>query len=306
MDVQAATIRTVYVDDGKRAAIALVFPMCITAIALGAAAAGLLLFRRLSGAIALPVSEPVLAWTGLVMAGYVVVLRLSWFTLVRDDPHGARPFSPLECCLITTVTLSVVAVAASLSIPGTETVGLLLLWSLPLGMELAMAVWANRMSSHWGLRFGGHTRPNIGPRVPGRPSGSTDEPPEEIPADDHSFRFDPPHQPSPPHWPDDDVSQQLTRRRTAEGVDSMHLWVRGEVLSGARVGAVHLAFCPPFGHTPEVLFEQADGPEATIKPGQVLPYGVRLEWKLASVATSDQSVLIEVFVQDARTVVASR
>lgn len=335
MDAQAVTIRSVRNTNGKQAVVALVFPMCLAVLTLGVAAAGLLLWRRLSGAMSLPVSQSTLAVTGLIMAGYLMALRGSWFSfagsggaglgvarfsVAGDDSQRARPFSMPDLCVIAIPTLSVIAVAASLSIPQTNALGLLLLWSFPLATELAVFLGVSRWAHPAQLPPSRlhpvqvtPAQPETDERLhltdpptpPNNPLDFQDEPSPEIPSDDPNFRFDPPHETPPPHWPDEDVSQQLTRRRTSEGIDSMHLWVRADVPSGSRVGVAHLAFCPPFDDTPEVLFEQADGPEATIKLGQVLPYGARLEWKLEAVSESDESILIEVFVQDTNTVAAS-
>ena len=39
-------------------------------------------------------------------------------------------------------------------------------------------------------------------------------------------------------------------------------------------------FCPPFASVPQLDFEQADGPPARVKLGQLLAYGARFEVKL--------------------------
>ena len=54
-----------------------------------------------------------------------------------------------------------------------------------------------------------------------------------------------------------------------------------------------MAFCPPFAATPELEVEQLDGPEARIKTAQLLPYGARLDLKLAAAAEEPTSVLLQ-------------
>jgi mutator protein MutT len=89
------------------------------------------------------------------------------------------------------------------------------------------------------------------------------------------------------------VVQQLTRSRTPDGSETISGWLRIPLLAGQRTATVHLAFCPPFQCVPELETEQQDGPDATIRVGQVLPYGARLEFKLADVAEAPAEVLVE-------------
>ena len=63
--------------------------------------------------------------------------------------------------------------------------------------------------------------------------------------------------------------------------------------AGQRTHNVHLAFCPPFARTPELAVEQVDGPRCRIKTVQLLPYGARLEVKLAAAAESATGVLLK-------------
>jgi hypothetical protein len=63
--------------------------------------------------------------------------------------------------------------------------------------------------------------------------------------------------------------------------------------AGQRTGSIHVAFCPPFAAVPEVEVEQIDGPEARIKTAQLLPYGVRLDLKLAAASEEPTSVLLQ-------------
>jgi hypothetical protein len=60
---------------------------------------------------------------------------------------------------------------------------------------------------------------------------------------------------------------------------------------------MHVAFCPPFAATPEVKVSQIDGPEVRIKTAQLLPYGARLDLKLAAPAEEPTSVTLRFSAQ---------
>jgi hypothetical protein len=90
-----------------------------------------------------------------------------------------------------------------------------------------------------------------------------------------------------------EVTQQLTRSTTAEGADEFAGWVRAPFAAGQRTSSVHLAFCPQFARTPELVVEQIDGPEARIKTAQVLPYGARLDLKLQTPAETPETVVLQ-------------
>jgi hypothetical protein len=93
--------------------------------------------------------------------------------------------------------------------------------------------------------------------------------------------------------PADEVTQQLTRSRTAEGSEVLSGWLRVAMAPGQRSANVHLAFCPPFLRTPRVTVEQVGGPEARIKKVQELPYGARFDLKLAVLSEEAATVLLQ-------------
>jgi hypothetical protein len=90
-----------------------------------------------------------------------------------------------------------------------------------------------------------------------------------------------------------EVVQQLTRSQAADGSENLAGWVRLPFAAGQRTGSIHVAFCPPLCATPELLVEQIDGPAARIKTAQLLPYGARLDLKLAVAATEPATVLLQ-------------
>ncbi len=91
---------------------------------------------------------------------------------------------------------------------------------------------------------------------------------------------------------DESVSQQLTRRREADG-QVIEGWTRVELLTGERHAAAHVAICPPLPCVPQCFAEQMDGPPARLKIAQVLAYGVRFEIKLDEPAAEPTSAVIE-------------
>jgi hypothetical protein len=171
-------------------------------------------------------------------------------------------------------TLGVTTLLACLCLPGTDILGMSIFCTL-LGIEESWA-WA------WFLR-------QCPPVVIDHPSPTTPRPSSLVPLS-----------PLAPLAPDaesevypEEVTQQLTRLQTAAGADELSGWLRTTFTIGQRTGNIHVAFCPPFAVTPELQVEQLDGPDARIKTAQLLPYGVRLDLKLAATAEEPTNVLLQ-------------
>lgn len=81
----------------------------------------------------------------------------------------------------------------------------------------------------------------------------------------------------------EDVTQRLIRTDSNKEGDVLRGQVRATLVAEQRTCHVHVAFCPPFPGVPEIEFQQTEGPPARIKPGQVLPWGLRFDVKLNSV-----------------------
>jgi hypothetical protein len=96
------------------------------------------------------------------------------------------------------------------------------------------------------------------------------------------------------------VTQQLTRSQTADGAEELSGWLRIAFVAGQRTGSLHVAFCPPFAATPQLVVEQLDGPEARMKTAQLMSYGARLDLKLAVAAEEPTSVLVQFSAHTAR------
>ncbi len=97
--------------------------------------------------------------------------------------------------------------------------------------------------------------------------------------------------------PAEDVIQQLVRTRLCDGGEQLAGWLRVALAPGQRSANVHVAFCPPFARSPRIRVEQREGPAARVKEGQLLPYGVRLDVKLAQAAQAAATVVLEILVQ---------
>jgi hypothetical protein len=212
--------------------------------------------RRLSGALAHPLNPPALLAAGAALAA-AAALRGKRATAARFPASAA-----------------VLIAGAALTLPGGSFPATVAFWSVLLAEEC----WTWRHVLPRGMRWlpRGLAAGDPGPIVafphdrPGGPqSGGRDDDP-----------------------PADDVLQQLTLRRGEDGGRQLFGWLRLPLVAGQRTGNVHVAFCPPLAAAPAVEVEQITGPPCRIKTAQVLPYGARLEVKLAAPAARPGSVLL--------------
>jgi hypothetical protein len=99
----------------------------------------------------------------------------------------------------------------------------------------------------------------------------------------------PPHDESSEH-----ILQQLTRLRTEEGHDALRGTLIAEFRAGERQITLHVAFCPPFEHLPEVETNIADA-DVSVKLTQILHNGIQLEVKFPDPVDEPTTVLVEFF-----------
>jgi len=232
--------------------------------------AAVLCWRRVAGQLSAPLTPAILLFVGLSVATAAATARLAW----RSRPRPSRAGSSVPAA--TFLSAAVLAVGVALSLPGTSPTGLLILWGV-LALEES---WA------WGPA--GWRRLVAGRDLSPRPRRKVDvAPPDSSATLPLSAR--PAFQKPPP----DDVTQQLTRSRTAEGTELLSGWVRVEMAGGQRSANVHLAFCPPFARTPRIAVEQTEGPQVRIKTVQLLPYGARFDLKLVALSEEAATVLLE-------------
>jgi hypothetical protein len=223
-------------------------------LALLAAAASIIVMRRLAGALTQALPPTAILVGGLLLAAAAVAIRLAWFL-----PTIARPSPRQDRGLMLTTSLVVAGLGLGLCVPDTPFPSKLAL-GVPLAAEEG-CLWTwflIRKRRHFAAQasLGASPRPSRG-KV------------------------------------SNDITQQLTRSRAADGVETLTGWLRTPLAAGQRNANIHLAFCPPFAATPLLEVEQIDGPPARIKMAQVLPYGVRFDLKLAAAAEESSSVLLQ-------------
>ncbi|MFM7243028.1 MAG: hypothetical protein ACKO40_02480 [Planctomycetaceae bacterium] len=130
------------------------------------------------------------------------------------------------------------------------------------------------------------------PAMPSRPPRSPSH--RDEPAD---TRLRAPRQPDVPGR----LLQRLERYETADGRDSLRGRVCLAVAAGSRTTHAHVGFCPAFATTPTVAVStEYDGVEAVVTAAEVLPWGIRVECRLAEPADEDLEIPVDVAVQATR------
>lgn len=92
---------------------------------------------------------------------------------------------------------------------------------------------------------------------------------------------------------DEQIIQQLHRVRNTSGQEMVFGTLRADFGAGQRTTTVHVGFCPPLSHRPQVEAEPLDGPDAVVKVVQTLPHGARLDVRLATPATEACQVQVD-------------
>jgi hypothetical protein len=227
--------------------------------------AAFLLCRRLAGSLTAPCSVPLLIGVGLIAVAAAVAVQLLNQT-ARSRGSTAQWLS----------LLAMPAVAMAISLPGSSTFGLSVLWLTVGGGEIGL----------WQLRK--NRRMNPTPDVldiSGR-SNSVVPTPHDVVAFDSS---------SPPSVLQHDATatQKLIYHRAATGAASVAGWLQAQFAAGQRTAILHVAFCPAFEQPPTVEAELVDGPLGDVRPTLVLPWGIRWEVKLDSPAPAPTAATIE-------------
>ncbi len=231
--------------------------------------AGIVAWRRLAGALTEPLPVFLLLPVGVVAVTLAVGVR----RLVVVSRQGRL--------MRIMPSVAVVVLGLALSLPQTGVVELLMFWLILLGGELWLwrpDKWRRPRpgKSSAGKSIAGKKR-QVLPEAPSPeiqnsgPIVSSDG--EEVPADN--------------------VLQQLTRSRGADGSEQLAGWLRMPFGPGQRTASLHVAFCPPFDRRPEIDVAQCDGPTTRVKTTQLLPYGARLDLKLAAPPEKPESVLLQ-------------
>ena len=92
--------------------------------------------------------------------------------------------------------------------------------------------------------------------------------------------------------------QRFTRYDGRAGGDCLRGRINVEVAAGARLAQGHVGFCPAFATTPAVeVRTEYDGVEATVAAAEVLPWGVRVEVRLAEPAEEPLEIPVDLLVR---------
>jgi hypothetical protein len=231
-----------------------------TLAAAAAAVCGLVIaLRRLSGAVA-PAAPGLLV--GAVASGIALVLVAD-----RARRGGGSPAAPL----VARCGLAVAVAALALPPRAAGPAG----WVAVAGALVAAAVAIVRQPAVAGGRSAtagpADTRRSIRPRRPRPRLGSS--------------RRDP--QPGL-------LRQRFERRELPAGAERVRGRVVVAVPAGAKAGFGHLGFCPAFVTTPTVEVMTAyDGVEVIVVAAEVLPWGVRVECRLAEPAEEPLEIPVD-------------
>ena len=94
------------------------------------------------------------------------------------------------------------------------------------------------------------------------------------------------------------LRQRFTRYDAHEGGDRLRGRINVEIGAGARLAHGHVGFCPAFAATPAVVVStDYDGVEATVTAAEVLPWGVRVEVRLAEPAEEPLQIPVDLLVR---------
>ena len=266
-------------DLARGAAVGLLVLLVSIAVILG--------WRRAAGAMAVPLDLAGLLLAALLVAACAAGVRLAWLSATGGSQFGSRrATSRANVVLAALVTLVVLAIGLLVSLPGTTLAGGLLLWVALAAEELCtwrlvlgpgghvgtLSVSSSNHADASSVSPGGHAGSVFLGAAVGLPNGA-----ETL----------------SPGVPGEDVLQQLTRSRTADGGELLSGWLRVDLAAGQRTANLHVAFCPPFARVPRISVQQVDGPETRVKTVQTLPYGVRFDLKVADEEPEASTLLLQ-------------
>jgi hypothetical protein len=244
-------------------------PIMAACLALSAAA---LFWRRTAGALSEPLTTAGMFAAGATLAALAALVRLAW-RAGGPTGNGSTAHLPTSGLLVDCgLSALLVVIAASISLPGSRTAGLLSLWGPVLLGECA---WWTTVLIGPRARWTGRSRAaessgRCAPAAAGAAPSETGSPPA----------------------PEQTV-QQVIRTRMADGEERLSGWLRLDFAPGQRTAVAHLAFCPPLEGPPTLSVRQRSGPECRVKSAQVLPYGARIELRLVREASQNQQVVLE-------------
>ena len=244
--------------------------------------AATLLARRLAGGLAQPL--PPLVFLGAVAAAALLALGAHGLPPIAARRDGSpRRFFGKQMAVQGARWLpsaAIVTCAATLSVSGTAVAALIGGWSLIVAEEVV--AW-----QRWRRGTAG-TQHKPGPVQPREARTAIETTASAAAVETPSWSVPPLVASSSPR-----VLQQLTREKTADGLDRLWGWLQTSFEPGERTALVHVAFCPPFAEAPKIAVRPSAGPASRIKPSQILAHGVRLELKLNFASRQPERVLLE-------------
>lgn len=92
--------------------------------------------------------------------------------------------------------------------------------------------------------------------------------------------------------------QQLTRTRSADGVETVRGTLVAEFAPAERLSILYVAFCPPLEPLPKVECEVVAGPLCEVKVAQIFHQGTRLEARLLRASTTAVHVTISIVASE--------
>ena len=252
--------------------------MAAVVLGLLIAAAAAILWRRLAGALVHPLQPGALLAAGISAATAAAAVRVGW----SHRAAGRWAVWP-DWTAMALTSLAAAGLLAGLWLPGTPLLPILAAVLVLLVEEIGVWAWVARR----------YARPKRRQAIGGAdilvcPASHDRQECLSHRSDVQeclSRRGDAP--------PPEEVVQQLTRIRTADETEELRGWLRVPFAAGQRTASVHVAFCPPLAATPELAVEQIDGPDARLKTAQLLPYGARIDLKLAAAAEQAGVVVLE-------------
>ena len=226
-----------------------------------ATAAVLLTARRLAGALLTPLSANALIVVALVFCAAAIGAVYLRRDLPADTAKIARKLQR------SILGLSLLAVAISLSLPGSSPLGVTAMWLAIVGSEFLL--WKLPMQHSMQVKS------NAFSQIVSLVSDRFTNLQEHISVDPEDSRSN---------------ATQTLKYQQMEGGLSVEGWLRVDFAVGQRTAVVHVAFCPAFLQPPAVETEFEDGPECEIRPSLVIPWGVKWEVKLDQAAAKPSTV----------------
>ncbi len=217
----------------------------------------LVIARRLAGALVEPLPTPGLLAFGICLAIWAVAAH-RW--LASRYP-GGRTWGR-SCVWLPPAVL--LAICWALLLPGSSALGAAgLIAELAVAETAAWVLWRRRRTAS--------QRPAADLSAEARAAGG------------------------PAHLgdPTEEVLAETVRQRDFDSRETIRGWLRAEFAAGQRTASLHVAFCPALAGRPSCEAEQVEGPPATVRVAQVLPYGARIDVKLEAPASRPLAVRIE-------------